>query len=245
MFDLQFWFNMALGLGRLQHDLHGVQRWVRPNDEKPTNGKKLTEYSERRVQTVTQHCVEAEEICNFFIIVFGPYLARQGIILDTELLRQAVRVHDFGEGSRAHVGHDVILGDKRENHDKEEYEYFVRFLESSYPGLLGFHQQMIRAFLLQFCLNGNDLLPTEILVELRQQKRMEALFFAAIEKWGYLLYAMEQYFCFSSPIFLLDVFTRNTSRYDSLAADLPGFAEEIWTDEVRAWRLDFLSQHEQ
>jgi hypothetical protein len=94
---------------------------------------------------------------------------------------------------------------------------------------------MIRAFLLQFCLNGNDLLPTEILVELRQQKHMEALFFAAIEKWGYLLYAMEQYQRYGNRKILADVVSKNTSSYWDLAEVLPGFKELIWTKEMQTW----------
>ncbi len=235
MFDLQFWMHMSMGLGSLQHDLNGVQRWVRVTDPKPIQGPNLNDFRTRRPQTVTQHCVEAEEICNFFIVIFEPYLVARGISVDTELLRQAVRVHDFGEGSRAHVGNDVILGDKQSSHDLEEYEYFVKFLDNTYPGLTVLRQQMIRAFLLQFCLKDHDLLPTEILLELREQKRTEALLFAAIETWGYLLYAMEQYQRYGNRAILADVIVRNTGSFCDLAELLPGFGEFIWTAEMQIW----------
>lgn len=241
MFDLQFWNHMALGLGSLQHDLNSVQRWVRSEDEKPANGKKLEEFSARRPQTVAQHCVEAEEICNFFIMAFEPYLSLQGISLDSWLLQHAVRVHDFGEGSRAHVGHDVILADKQNNHDKEEYDYFLQYLADTYPGFLGLHQKLIRAFLLQFCLNGHELLPAEILTELRAGKYIEALLFMAIEKWGYLLYAMEQYQRYGNRKILADVILHNSPSYCWLAENLPGFAEVCWTKEMQIWCLEHQS----
>jgi hypothetical protein len=235
MFDLQFWMHMALGLGSLQHDLNSVQRWVRPEDGKTVFCRDLPVDGLRRTQTVTQHCVEAEEICNFFIAVLEPYLAQQGISLDTELLRQAVRLHDFGEGSRARIGHDVILSDKKASHDVEEYEYFVKFLDNTYPGLTVLRQQMVRAFLLQFCLNGHDLLPAEILTQLREQKRTEALLFMAIEKWGYLLYAMEQYQRYGNRTILADVISRNNMSYHAIAGSLPGFSEVCWTEEMQTW----------
>jgi len=199
----------------------------------------------RRPQHVCQHLVEAQELCDLLIHILTPYLVERGLHLDYELLRRAVRVHDFGEGVHAPLGRDMLLGQKIDGHDKAEYDYFVAYLADNSPGLIEWQQMMCRAFLLQFCLNGNALLPQEILTDLKSNKRMEALLFNAIERWGYFIYALEQYLCFSSPIFLLDVFGRNTSHYDSLAAELPGFAEEIWTAEVRAWRLNFLSQHGQ
>lgn len=241
MFNLQFWNHMALGLGYLQHDLQNVQRWVRPEDGKTVFCRDLPVDGLRRTQTVTQHCVEAEEICNFFMVVFEPYLAQKGIIVDTELVRQAVRVHDFGEGSRARIGHDVILSAKQANHDVEEYDYFVKFLDNTYPGLTVLRQQMIRAFLLQFCLKGHELLPTEILTELREQKSTEALLFMAIEKWGYLLYAMEQYQRYGNRKILADVISQNTAAYVWLADNLPGFAEVCWTEEMQTWCHEHLA----
>ncbi len=243
MFNLQFWFSMALGLGSLQHDLNSVQRWIRPADPKPILGPYLNDFRVRRPQTVAQHCVEAEEICNFFIMIFGPYLAQQGIPLDVWLLQNAVRVHDFGEGSRAHVGHDVILSDKRDEHDKKEYDYFVEWLQHTYPdpACAELRQQLTRAFLLQFCLNGHELLPTEILTELREKRRMEALLFMAIEKWGYLLYAMEQYQRYGNRTILADVISRNTAAYLWLADNLPGFVEVCWTEEMQTWCHEHLA----
>lgn len=227
---VQFWTQMAVNLGDLQHQLNAVQRWVKPGDDDSVVSSCTFFWGHRRPQWVPQHLLEAQEICNLFILIFRQYLPP----FDEHLLREAVRVHDFGEAIHCVQGHDVILANKRDEHDLDEWLYFSdQYLERTYPNMQALQEEMKRAFLLQFCLKGNPLLPTEIMEDLKRTHGTEALLFEAIERWGYLLYALEQWQLYQNPDVLLNVIDNNCSHFDRLSRDLPGFAEEIWEQEMK------------
>ncbi|MBP9802363.1 hypothetical protein KBC40_02125 [Patescibacteria group bacterium] len=229
---VEFWIQMAWNLGDLQHQLNAVQRWVRPDDA--PHSVPVTNYHfgwHRRPQWVPQHLLEAQEICNLFIVIFRQHLQP----FDEHLLREAVRVHDFGEAIHCVQGHDVILANKRDEHDLDEWLYFTQYLERTYPNMQALQEEMKRAFLLQFCLKGNSLLPAEIMEDLQNTRGTEALLFEAIERWGYLLYALEQWHAYQNRDVLLNVLGNNRSHFDRLSRDLPGFGEEIWEQEMKSF----------
>lgn len=225
---VEFWTQMAVNLGDLQHQLNAVHRWVRVGGAKPAKSVELAAFENRRAQVVPQHLLEAQEICNLFIVIFRQYLPP----FDEHLLREAVRVHDFGEAIHHEQGHDVILDNKRDEHDRDEYLRFIQYLEQVYPKMETLQREMKRAFLLQFCLKGDPLLPVDIMEELKRHHRTEALLFEAIERWGYLLYALEQYRLYKNSTVLLNVIKNNRPSFNRLSKVLPGFAEEIWEQEM-------------
>jgi hypothetical protein len=154
-----------------------------------------------------------------------------------------VRIHDFGEAVHIESGNDIAMPLKTDEHDRQEYEHFVQFLEGAYPDDEAFRDKMRRAFLLQFCLHGNGSLPSNLMADLKAHHRIDALMFEAIERWGYFIYALEQYARFQNADILRDVLLRNAKHYDRLSQELPGFADVIWTKDMQAWRTAFLEEH--
>jgi hypothetical protein len=244
MADLKKWTRVALSLGQLQHDLGQVHRWTRfdPEDSGEETGY-IGFHGDRRRQNVCQHLVEICELTELFIELFDEYLKRQHFTLDWGLLRQAVRVHDFGEACHIEAGADTPMPLKTDDHDSVEYQHFCAWLDQAYPDFASFKLKMKRAFLLQFCLKGNGPLPKDLLADLKANCKMEALMFMAIEHWGYFLYALEQLTRFNNVALLRDVLARGLVYYDDLAAQLPGFSLLIWTTEMRYWATAFLEQH--
>ena len=244
MYNIEKWTALAVSLGQLQHDLASIQRWGKFNvgDQGLLIGK-LEDCRVKRLQSVCHHAVEIGEICEVVIHLLASHLALAGLQLDWSLLRQAVRVHDFGEAVHVEAGNDISMPLKTDDDDRQEYEHFVQFLDKAYLDCEEFKAQMRRAFLLQFCLHGNGSLPQDIMTDLKANHRTEALMFEAIERWGYLIYALEQYTRFQNVDIVRDVLIRNAPHYKRLSQDLPGFKEVLWTDNMKRWSGVFLREH--
>jgi hypothetical protein len=80
-------------------------------------------------------------------------------------------------------------------------------------------------------------------VELAETRAVEALVFNALEKWDYVLYALEQYEHLANAFILAEVLGRQMAELDESARLIPGFAQEIWTPEIRTWCVHFLADH--
>lgn len=155
--------------------------------------------------------------------------------LDKDLITTAFLVHDHGEGE---LKRDICQGNKNKNGNDDdlcEYLAFIKRYEKLEPEVFYiFH----RAFLLQFCLKDHKDFPQyaiDTMEELAVVNYFEALTFRAIELFEYLLYAMEQDKKGNRPGLLLEVYDSNFSELEEIMKKLPGFSEEIWTEEVSAF----------
>ncbi len=187
-----------------------------------------------------QNSLQHTHAITFLAIVLSKRLRRY-TSLDTELIFTAVHVHDHGEGE---TELDVLYIDKDAALDLREYEVFARRFSQLPDDEFVLFQ---RAFLLQFCLKEWGHFPRETrsaLKELAEQHRTEALFFEAVERWDYVIYALEQFQERGNKVILIQTLRHQVQHLDRLARDLPGFGDEVWTEDVRAWFQALLDQHE-
>ena len=195
----------------------GVYRWSRL-------GKGV------RQQDVLQHSYSITILAKIIIEKLNFSLG-----LDEDLIITAFLVHDHGEGE---LKRDICSGYKNKkgnDDDLQEYFAFVKRYKALDPEIFYvFH----RAFLLQFCLKDRSGFPDDaikIMDDLRNINYFEALLFRGIELVEYLLYAMEQDKKGNRPGFLLEVYKSCLPEIEEISAKLPGFSEEVWTDEVSAF----------
>lgn len=73
--------------------------------------------------------------------------------------------------------------------------------------------------------------------------KWECLAFDAIEKWDYILYALEQFIEQGNAKILVQVMRHQASQMDRLAKKLPGFGKQIWTDSIRSLFSEFLDHY--
>lgn len=159
---------------------------------------------------------------------------RAQLKIDWELFLDAVTVHDTGEGELAR---DICLPFKSDEHDLKEYLAFKKLV-----GKLGKKtaQKLQRAFLLQFTLKNSSIFPAEarqIMAELAQNHRREALLFTCLEHFDYILYALEQYLRQGHGEMAIDVISTSLPVLDELTKELPSF-QKFWSADFRQYCLD-------
>lgn len=166
---------------------------------------------------------------------------RPYVQLDFGLLMTALAVHDVGEGE---IGKDTLYIDKTTAGDLEEYSAFCH----RYEPLGGLVFDLLhRAFLLQFALKNPECFPPTaraLMREIAGVNRMEALAFDAVERWDYLLYALEQYHERGNEKILVQTLRGQIGHLNRLADDLPGFGKAIWKKEISVWSGEFLGSHD-
>lgn len=148
--------------------------------------------------------------------------------LDGELLLSALLIHDHGEGE---VGRDTLYLDKTAEGDLAEYLAFRKRYEPLGPDFRAFH----RAFLLQFAAKDPPGFPDDakrVMADLRSGRMPEALAFDALERWDYVLYALEQYFERGNEKILVQVLRNQVPKLDRLCGELHGLRQVVWTDEI-------------
>jgi len=210
-----------------QESLRGVHRW--------------TKYYEgdggARAQDSLQHSFSITFLAAVLLDKLRTY-----VDLDAELLMTAVLVHDCGEAEMGNAT-DTHYIDKTQSGDVAELHAFLeRF--TRLPDVL--FTKWFQAFLLQFALKPNGEFPEsarKIMVWLADNRKMEALAFEAVERWDYVLYALEQYVERGNVKILVQTLRHQSPHLDRLARELPGFGREVWTDEVRKWCQAFLREH--
>jgi len=197
-----------------------------------------------RRQTTLQH--------SYVVTLMGSLLCQllrpHGAQINEGLLMTSLLVHDHGEGELAQErgGVDVIYINKSESTDLDEYQAFVRRFRQLDPRAFDhFH----RAYLLDFARNGklNTLLPADarqIMLELNDQEHHTILGFYAVERWDYMLHAVEHYVTFKHGKLLVQVMRNQVPHLDLIAQGLPGFKEEIWTPELQQWCTELLAEYE-
>ncbi len=180
-----------------------------------------------RRQDDVQHSYSLVVLALNFIDKLHLYLYLKN---DPLLIIRAVTYHEIGEGE---LGRDVLLANKTDAKDLEEYEAFV----ARFRNLSGFNR-CHDAFLLQFVPKRPANFPPEaqtIMARLAEENRYDVYAFQALENLNYLFYAIEQRVTINNRDCLARVFLMARPILDSLAQKLPGLREEYWTPEFIAY----------
>jgi hypothetical protein len=168
---------------------------------------------------------------------------RQYVVLDGGLIITSCNIHDIGEKAKGKGG-DTLYIDKTIMGDFEEYLRFRRYYQSL--DSFSFHA-LHRAFLLQYARKNPAVFPFEarcIMSDLATNFSMEVLVFEAIERWDYVLYALEQYHDRGNEKILVQTLRHQIEPLNFLARELPGFGDAIWTADIFSWAHQFLVNHE-
>lgn len=211
-----------------QVGLPQVMRWSKYHQE---NGQPRT-----RKQDSLQHSHSIAVLGHIFCHKIRGY-----ILLDEILLHRALLIHDHGEGE---ILRDTHYVDKSENGDLDEYCAFVKCYSSLPEDLFAeFH----RSFLLQFAWRNPISFPWEarvIMNELAMTHASECHAFDAIERWDYILYAVEQFIDFGNAKILVQTMRNQMNHMDRIVEELPGFGDRIWTNSIRSSFVDLLARHD-
>lgn len=186
-------------------------------------------YKGVRKQNDLQHSYSIAILAKIVIEKLNKYFV--GFYFDKDIILTAFLVHDHGEGE---LKRDIQYGKKKDCDDLDEYYSFVeRYKQLSGEVFTSFHN----AYLLQYCIEGREDFPAEareIMAWLKEKRYPEALIFEAVEVFEYILFALEQDKKGNHGQILRDVCKNQLPRMERLRIDLPGFKEEIWTEEVQA-----------
>lgn len=205
-----------------------VARWSKYHKE---NGQ-----TKARCQNSLQH--------SYSIAVLGKIVChkiREHVLLDENLLQTALLIHDHGEGE---ILRDTHYIDKNEDGDKEEYLAFVECYSMLPKNLF---EEFHGAFLLQFALKNPLNFPEEarsLMTFLAIKCKSECLAFDAVERWDYVLYALEQFLALGNAKILVQTMRHQAPHLDRLAKELPGFGEKVWTESARSWFGEFLARYD-
>jgi hypothetical protein len=161
--------------------------------------------------------------------------------LDGEMLLSALLLHDHGEGE---IGRDTLYVDKTAEGDLAEYQAFRKRFESlDQAEFDSFH----RAFLLQFAAKDPPGFPDDakkVMAALRIGRLPEVLAFEALERWDYVLYALEQYIERGNVKILVQVLRNQAYKLDRLCSDLYGLRQTVWTFDIAVECHTFLFVHD-
>lgn len=196
------------------------------------------EDSKVRKQNSLQHSHSISVFATIFLTKTRSYL-----ILDEELVKDAVHNHDHGEGE---LKFDTLYIDKTEQGDLDEYLAFAKRFSNLEDQDLFFEFQ--RPFLLQFALKNPEIFPEDarkIMSELAFYREKECKAFDAIERLDYLLFAFEQYNEVGDEVILVQTLRGQIPHLNNLA-DNGGIAldQTFWTPEFRAWCENFVAERE-
>jgi len=213
-----------------QVGLPEVERWS-------VHASQGSDHGGIRKQNSLQHSYSITLLGSMLIRSSREYIAG----LDEILLLNSLLVHDHGEGE---LGRDIVAINKNENADLEEYNAFCSRFKQLPKYLFNFYHE---AFLLQFALAKPNSFPPKarsVMAYLKKFKKMECLLFEFIERWDYLVYALEQYSIRGNERILVNVLRPQSKRFNQLAKEIPGARELVWTKEAENWANNFLSKHE-
>ena len=208
-----------------------VATWSRPQQSlsKVIRWKKYVKRGSRPQDTL-QHSYSFA----LFALCLFPRL-RAYVSFDETLILKAVLLHDIGEGE---INADMLYIDKSHNGDVAECAAFLNRFGNS------FGEEGREAFLLQFATKAAHMAHyQDELYHLLGRRQVESLVFEAIERFDYLLYALEQWIERKKVKILVQVLRNQVPHFDRLCLKLPGFREELWTSDLEKWSHDFLSVH--
>lgn len=164
---------------------------------------------------------------------------RQYCQLDELLLTRCINHHDEPEGISKI---DKPAPEKTDADDLDEYLIFEKLYR---PLGNTVWTELQKAFLLQFCLSNPDCFPDdarEVMRHLATDHKNEALFFDAVQRFDYLLYAFE---CFAEGgvlEILHKVSNSQCDKLDEIAGLLPALQKVVWTQERAVFFKQFKDQ---
>lgn len=204
-----------------------------------------------RLQNVFQHrnsfYYTTEHLLPMILAPEVPYSLANVSGFDPILLLKAIEIHDDGEGL---THRDVVYGQKKSIHDLEEYNAVLIFLLDNFSNQPEVVNEYLQAFLLQFAASyakkpeAFEDFPAgalEVLEYLADNYYQTALWFRALEHWGYLMYAVEQYLHYGHWKILGQVVAAQYPRlqeaagygsHQLLSHKALGFAQSLWTKDV-------------
>lgn len=159
---------------------------------------------------------------------------------DGLLLLSAITHHDEGEGYTK-VDHPKFK--KRDEHDLAEYLAMCKVWKDLPEYVRRFEKE---SFLLQFCIKCPSCFPfeaQEVMQNLQRSKRNEALAFACLECYDYILYAIEQYQRLNNEMIMVQILRDQAVVMDQLCTSFFPFTH-FWTPPVRAWCYQALGLYE-
>ena len=207
----------------MQNGLPRVQRWK----------KYLHSEEGVREQNTLQHS-------HALVVVTVVSLRVMGLVgrVDEGFLIGAAALHDVGEGE---LGYDTLYIDKSTNRDLQEYLAFERRF-SRVPEFVHLRE----LFLLQFALHPPMNFPEDahaVMTWLALNRQLEAQVFEALERWDYLLFALEQYEDRGNAKVLVQVLRHQVPHFERILVELPEFVE-LWTPELAVFSKRFMDEHE-
>ncbi len=216
-----------------------LDAWLTPQvglDEVPRWKKYIDKDQGVRLQNSLQHSLSITILGSMMMARLRPY----GNI-DSGFVVISLALHDVGEGI---LKKDTLYIDKTAEQDLNEYLAFRRHYE---PLGNPVFPVLNEAFLLQFARKSPDIFPEDarqVMTHLAKYYLPEALMFDAVERWDYVLYAIEQYHKRGNEKILVQVLRTQAPLLDQLAKEISGFGEEIWTQEIGSWARAFVIAHE-
>jgi hypothetical protein len=222
-----------------------IAAWKAPQTGLPTVvrwGKYLKDPQLARSQNSLQHSLAITILGSMVIGLLERY-NDHGVRINRGLLMTAFAIHDIGEGEIGATT-DTLYIDKNEEQDHKEYIAFCNRYE---PLGKTMFEPLHEAFLLQFALKAPLCFPTRarhIMLELASENFLEANIFDAVERWDYVLYALEQYHERGNEKILVQVLRGQIPHLDRLADKVPGLRQTVWTDDVGLWATNFIKAYE-
>lgn len=166
-----------------------------------------------------------------------------GYDFDAYLVIKAVLIHDIGEIYEQ----DTLYIDKSIDGDIREIEAFCHHYRDFDAPLA---EALLHGFLLQFVgktitLQDAERLSPQVwekMAVLRQGGWREALIFEAVERYGYILYAYEQFRLKGDIMILVHVLRHQQAHLQRLAQTLPAFGEKFYPQSLDKQISDLLAQ---
>lgn len=182
-----------------------------------TRWSKYVDAGRTRKQDSLQYSYGVAVLRKIFVERMRPYPKLGGELIVTALL-----LHDHGEGE---LGRDTLSVDKTDRGDLDEHFAFRKRLG---PERLEAFGALHAARLLQFVSRSRDGLPEDarrVVDAPAAAKRWEAQAFDALERWGFLLFAPEQYLERGNEVILTRVLRNRAPKLDRRAREPYGFRE--------------------
>lgn len=209
-----------------------VDAWSRPQ-QSLREVPRWKKYVKRgtRPQDTLQH---SYSFALFAVYIFARL--RTHLEFDENFVLRAVLLHDLGEGE---IKVDTLYIDKNHDADIAECDAFLHRFGNS------FGKDGREAFLLQFAVKANRMASYEKeLCEILRRRPVEVLVFEAIERFDYLLYALEQWIKRGKVKILVQVLRNQAPHLSRLCAVLPDLREVLWTTDLEKWSDAFLDLHQ-
>jgi len=216
-----------------QEPMYNVKRWggINFNDNGNICGL--------RQQSTLEHVHSFSLFVDVAIAEINKYIiAINHNKLNYELIHRCCLIHDHSEGL---LNKDIKDYLKTDENDLLEYTTFMEHIRNFSSSI---QHQYRYAFLLQFATMNAECFAEkerETMSSIMKNNFYEALAFKAFERFEYLFSPIEK--VDRDPDLLASVIRNQISYYKIYIKKLPGFREEIFTEQVENWMLEYLEKH--